>query len=187
MLIRERIFRSKDGRSHVMRTAMPADANLVLDFVRLLLRESHRFLNNGPTTFDSVSEDFEAAFLQRYVDHASNFMAIVMSEERVIANLTFTAQNLPCESHCGQLGMGVLQEFQGQGVGKELLLHALNEAQRVGVWNVQLQVRTGNARAIGLYESVGFERVGTLAAVARIEGDWVDNYLYQKLAIAPPS
>lgn len=46
---------------------------------------------------------------------------------------------------------------QGKGVGRTLLTHMLAALKRRGVRRVYLEVRADNARAIALYEKLGFE------------------------------
>ncbi len=64
---------------------------------------------------------------------------------------------------------------------------AFAEAERVGVWNLSLRVRTFNTPAIALYEHAGFFRVGTMQAAALIEGLPEDEHIYQRLGSRHPS
>jgi len=63
------------------------------------------------------------------------------------------------EAHILNLCIG--QTFQGRGLGRALLLHLLDEAQAKGVDTVFLEVRPSNAPALALYDSVGFNCIGT--------------------------
>ena len=59
-------------------------------------------------------------------------------------------------------GMGVVEAARGTGVGRALLEAVLGEACAGGLDEVSLEVLEGNDAAIGLYESVGFERTRML-------------------------
>ncbi len=48
----------------------------------------------------------------------------------------------------------------GQGVGRALLTHAIEEGKRRGIDEMYLEVRDSNARARKLYEASGFEEIG---------------------------
>lgn len=50
--------------------------------------------------------------------------------------------------------MGVLLEFRGQGVGKALILAAIEKAKATGLTRIELVVREENMRAITLYETL---------------------------------
>lgn len=55
----------------------------------------------------------------------------------------------------------VAKEYQGKGVGKGLLQRTIDEASSKGVESIFLEVRVSNAPARGLYDSFGFEEIGT--------------------------
>lgn len=55
--------------------------------------------------------------------------------------------------------IAVHPDWQGNGIGKALLLDLLGHADQVGA-TVFLEVRTDNVPAIALYERQGFERLG---------------------------
>ncbi|MDT5093685.1 MAG: [ribosomal protein S18]-alanine N-acetyltransferase [Mycobacterium sp.] len=73
--------------------------------------------------------------------------------------------------------IGVDPEFQGQGIGRQLLDRLLEFAHGGTVF---LEVRTDNAAAIGLYESVGFVQIGLRKRYYRISG--ADAYTMRRSA-----
>lgn len=63
----------------------------------------------------------------------------------------------------GLTAMAVHDEFQNQGIGSRLLDHLLDIADNyLGLFRLELDVVEGNARAVKLYKSRGFETEGTL-------------------------
>ena len=63
--------------------------------------------------------------------------------------------------HTGSIGMMVHDQFQGRGIGRELLEALLHVADNfLGLVRVELEVYVDNERAIRLYESCGFEHEG---------------------------
>jgi len=63
--------------------------------------------------------------------------------------------------HAADLGIMVHDQFQGRGIGRELMEMLLHMADNfLGLTRVELQVYPDNVRAIGLYESCGFEHEG---------------------------
>ena len=73
--------------------------------------------------------------------------------------------------------IGVDKRFQGRGIGRALLDHLLHIADGGAVF---LEVRTDNAAAIGLYESVGFAAVGLRKRYYRLSG--ADAYTMRRPA-----
>ncbi len=59
------------------------------------------------------------------------------------------------------LNVCVAGAFRRRGLGRTLMLHLLDEAEILGVETVFLEVRESNPVAMRLYESLGFNRVGT--------------------------
>ncbi|CAN5414436.1 ribosomal protein S18-alanine N-acetyltransferase [soil metagenome] len=56
--------------------------------------------------------------------------------------------------------LAVDQAQRGQGYGRRLMVHLLEEAKDQGMTCATLEVRAGNASALGLYEHLGFVRNG---------------------------
>jgi [ribosomal protein S18]-alanine N-acetyltransferase len=85
--------------------------------------------------------------------------------------------------HCEAkiLSIAVRPEFQGQGLGKRLLLAGLEYLQGTGVPQVRLEVRPENTPALKLYESQGFVTVGR---TRDSQGDWL--IMLKDFAGAPP-
>jgi RimJ/RimL family protein N-acetyltransferase len=72
-------------------------------------------------------------------------------------------------AHGGVLGMGLLPTFRGQGLGKRLLLAAMDQAWKTFV-RIELTVHADNDRAIALYARAGFKREGEMQDAALIDG-----------------
>jgi RimJ/RimL family protein N-acetyltransferase len=77
-------------------------------------------------------------------------------------------------AHRGTVGMGVISEHRGRGIGSRLLSAALEEAFRQGLGRVELDVRVDNGRAIALYEKIGFQREGVIRDAFFLDGEYCD-------------
>ena len=62
------------------------------------------------------------------------------------------------EAHITNLS--VHPDFQGQKIAHKLLLQMIEECYKDKIKFITLEVRTSNARAIGLYEKFGFKSLG---------------------------
>ena len=76
--------------------------------------------------------------------------------------------------HVGRLGMGVLREYRGNGIGTALIRRALTHAKAAGLEKVELEVFASNTAAISLYEKHGFTREGLLRRAGKIGGIYDD-------------
>ncbi|MCK1542518.1 GNAT family N-acetyltransferase [Bradyrhizobium sp. 179] len=75
-------------------------------------------------------------------------------------------------AHCATLGMGLLPEYRGHGIGRKLIERALHAAFVFGFKRIELTVREANFNAIALYKRVGFETEGLHRKAVLIEGDY---------------
>lgn len=74
------------------------------------------------------------------------------------------------DRHCGTLGMGLLPEWRGRGIGRSLITETIARARAAGMSRIQLDVYASNTRALALYESVGFVREGVKRKAFLVEG-----------------
>lgn len=62
----------------------------------------------------------------------------------------------------GIYGLGVLPEHRGKGLGRAILMQAIEKLKETGANEVMLQVEAENANALNLYKSCGFEETSTM-------------------------
>lgn len=92
--------------------------------------------------------------------------------------------------HRGTLGMGVLASHRGSGLGRRLLNTAIAKAESKGVTRIELEVRADNARAIALYDALGFEQESIRRGAILIDGRYSDALTMARLhpsVLARPS
>lgn len=95
-----------------------------------------------------------------------------MVDEKVVGWCDISSLHRPVLAHSGVLGMGVLAEFRGHGIGKALILATLERARSVGLTRVELTVREHNKRAFALYEKTGFVVEGVKRNAVRVDGKY---------------
>jgi len=86
-------------------------------------------------------------------------------------------------SHCGTLGIGLLPEFRGSGIGRQLIHITIAAAWQCGVTRIELTVREHNANAIALYKRLGFEIEGLHRNAVRIDGQYYNVYAMALLKV----
>jgi RimJ/RimL family protein N-acetyltransferase len=111
-------------------------------------------------------------FVLRNIEHGYP-QFVVLSAEGVVG----WCDVLPNRSrviywHCGTLGVGLLPEFRGKGIGRELMRRTIDAAFAFGLTRIELSVREGNANAIALYKRLGFEVEGLHRNAVCIEGQY---------------
>ncbi len=108
---------------------------------------------------------------------------VALADGEVVGWCDIVRIDRPVYAHAGVLGMGLLPPFRGQGYGKRLIETALQAAFSTGFSRVELAVHDDNARAIALYERVGFVREGVKRRATCIEGRFGDTLMMAVTAI----
>ncbi len=85
--------------------------------------------------------------------------------------------------HVGNLTMAVHDKHQGQGLGKMLMLTAIDLAENwLNLLRLELDVFVDNERAIHLYKNFDFEIEGRKRSSAFRNGTYIDSYLMARLS-----
>ena len=84
--------------------------------------------------------------------------------------------------HAMMLGISVLREAQGSGVGTAMMQALCEYADRwMGVLRLELNVYADNARAIALYRKFGFVTEGLLRGYAMRDGRYADSLVMARI------
>jgi len=85
------------------------------------------------------------------------------SPEDLAANDVGTIQGLIVSQELGSIqNVGIVPEYRGQGLGRLLVLQALQGFQRAGCQRVTLEVTSSNVAAVELYRQLGFRVARTM-------------------------
>jgi len=112
-----------------------------------------------------------------------DYLLVAEVDGRVIGNAGLHATSRsPRRRHAGSIGMSVIDQFQGKGVGSALMTAILDIADNwLNYRRLELTVYTDNERAIELYRKFGFEMEGTLREYSYRNGEYVDAYTMARL------
>jgi putative acetyltransferase len=90
--------------------------------------------------------------------------------------------------HVMTIGISVIREAQGQGVGTALMQAMCDYADRwMGTLRIELTVYVDNAAAIALYRKFGFEAEGRHRGYAMRDGSYVDALAMARVHPNPPA
>jgi len=95
---------------------------------------------------------------------------VALDDSDVLGWCDITPMERTVFAHRGSLGMGVLPEFRGKGIGRRLLEATLAAAHLKGLARIDLEVRQDNVAAVSLYQSVGFVADGLKTNAYRVDG-----------------
>jgi ribosomal protein S18 acetylase RimI-like enzyme len=88
----------------------------------------------------------------------------------------------PVFRHCGFLGIGLMAQYRGLGIGRALMSATVNAALACGISRIELTVRADNTRAIALYASLGFVAEGRLRRHMHVDGRFHESLVMSLIA-----
>ena len=150
--------KSRDGDEFIIRRLLISDCANLQEFGKSLSKESTAtFL---PHSYD---DDIVDAFLERS-EEGKDLTLGLFSKDKMIAYffLWYYTNPIPL------LGMGILDTYQGKGLGKTIIQFLIQAAREKGCDGIELTTLPDNHRAYALYKSVGFNHY---ADVKNLAGD----------------
>lgn len=175
----------KNGKQCILRSPDVDDAEVMLAYLRQVFEETH-FMNRYPEEAESMTQDRERTFLEHMAAETTRSMMInAVVDGKVAGNVGLNlVGDMIKLRHRASLGIGVVKEYWGMGLGTLLMEEALCEAGKMGFYQVELGTYADNKRAIRLYEKLGFERWGVTKNAFRLkDGTMIDEILMGKVLV----
>lgn len=171
--------RDRGRDSLLVREATPRDATAYLAHMRTIVAETTYMLQSPA---DALPDTAEQRAMIDHIGHSTNSLClvatrgrIVVGRPRLLGSLTLLGGRTARTRHFCHLGMGVIRDAWGRGVGGLMLDAALTWARRNPILTrVALQVFDTNEPARRLYESRGFGDEGVLVREVIVDGACAD-------------
>lgn len=171
-----RQFALANGQNLLIRQARPTDAGATIACLNQAGGQTD-FLTFGANEFD-VSISREQEFIKWCHDTSNALMLLAEVEGQLAGLLTLEGNPRPRLYHVADLGISLLQQYWGQGIGRQLLQAGIDWAAQTGIIHkINLRVHEDNQRAIRLYEAVGFRREGLVSREYLLNGQFYANIL----------
>lgn len=71
------------------------------------------------------------------------------------------------------------KDFRGQGLGKKMMEHLIEESKKEGIWTLQANIFSENEASLKLHLQSGFRIVGVREKIGQLNGVWKDNILLE--------
>ncbi|MCC7509453.1 MAG: GNAT family N-acetyltransferase [Planctomycetes bacterium] len=168
-------IKTRDGAPVVIRCAVAADAERMLDCVREVLAASVGTL----TTLAEfqLTPQQEREWIAAYLENPNALLLVAEAQGDIVGNINFRPAERTRLAHTGTLGMGLRPAWQGRGIGHALLRTLLDWARdNPKIEKVSLQVLGNNPRAIRLYYKCGFTVNGVKPREIKLDdGSYTDD------------
>ena len=180
MKIEPRTFQLPSGEVLTVRSLCADDAEALNTFRLATYCETH-FMARYPE--ECASLEAVQKGLAGSESSALNFEVGAFAGEKLVGEFG-VAQVRPHIKYRHRAGMGisVLKDYWGCGLGSFLMQLAVDQAKANGFEQLELDVYSDNARAIHLYEKFGFERCGTMPRAFKLkDGTYRDEIMMVKM------
>jgi L-amino acid N-acyltransferase YncA len=85
-----------------------------------------------------------------------------------------------CYAGVAEVSVYVAAAHRGAGLGRKLLLAAISESERLGIWTLQGATFPENEASRRLQRACGFREIGKRERVAQRDGVWRDTILTER-------
>lgn len=149
----------KNGMEALIRNADAPDGANVFEVFNLTHAESDYLLSYPDE--NSYNPEQEAQFLANKTNSSNEIELIAVIDGKVAGTAGIEAVGSKHKvKHRAELGISILKEYWGLGLGKALIQACIQCAREAGYVQLELNVVAENERAIFLYKSLGFEEFG---------------------------
>ncbi len=149
----------KNGKEALIRNGNASDGPAVYEVFNLTHAETDYLLSYPEE--NSFDPEQEARFLEEKAESTNEAELIAIIDGKVAGTAGIEAVGKKYKvKHRAELGIGVLKEYWGLGLGKALTRACIQCAKNAGYDQLELNVVADNDRALSLYRSLGFEEFG---------------------------
>lgn len=163
-------FKSKKGNNTIIRYPQPGDLDNVLQFANALVEEDTFVMLNQPMTREE-----EEKWLRDTLEKMEKGQKIqlVCEVNGVYAGNCEIRRRDKRQSHVGEVGISIAKAYREEGIGTELLKTLIDEGKGMGLRLLVMNCFETNARALHVYEKLGFRRAGTVPGVYAYKSDYI--------------
>jgi L-amino acid N-acyltransferase YncA len=164
---------SREARSLTIRAAEHADMEAIAALYNEGIAERQATFETRPRAPQEIEAWFEPDL---------PFLVAEDDTSRVVG----FARVSPYSDRCvyegvGEHGVYVDAGARGRGIGRQLLEELAAEAERRGIYKLTSRVFTTNAASLAAHRAAGFEEVGVQRRHGRLDGEWKDCVLVERL------
>lgn len=126
-------------------------------------------------TFGSEGLPFSVEQEEEYLDKLSSPCIIAVNSDGEIVGDGSLELGVRRISHTAELGISVVKEYWGKGIGSRIMNMLIQEAKDRGITKINLKVRADNERAKALYKKFGFVKEGYSTRMLKINDQYFDG------------
>lgn len=172
-------FILKDNKKVVVRDAVQNDAKNLIDYMHKVNIESKNLMREPAEFILTIQQEKE--FITNAINSNDACFIIALDSHLIISSAGFHGKSLSRVKHRVSLGISVLNDYQGLGIGTIIMNVLIAKAIELKKTKMDLEVRIDNIVAIKLYEKLGFVKEGIIKNGFFVENKYVDLLIMGKI------
>ncbi len=147
--------------SITLREATPNDAKELLSVMNTLDKETPFLLVNQQSL--KLNPEAMAEQIDFIYEEDNQLILLAYNHNELIGVATVMAELDEPLRHIGEIGISILKEYWGYGLGTVMLEEIIAWAKETGaIKRLEIKVQERNERAVNLYQKVNFETEGII-------------------------
>lgn len=167
------------NNTYLIREAVPDDAEKMISYLNQVGGESDNLLH-GKNEFAVPVEGVKRK-LAMSKDSENSVVLIALENDEIIARAEIDGYYPARIRHRAMFSISVRKDYWDQGIGTEMIENIFEQAKKMKIRIIELEVIADNVRAIHLYHKMGFVDIGTYKDYFFVNGMYKDAMVMQKL------
>ena len=167
------------NNTYIVREALPDDAERMILYLNQVGGESDNLLH-GENEFNVPIEGVKRK-LAMSKDSENSIVLIALDNEQIIARAELEGYYPARIRHRAKFSISVRKEYWNQGIGTDMLNRIFEQAKKMNIRIIELEVVSDNARGINLYHKMGFVDIGIYKKYFYLNGMYKDAVVMQKV------
>lgn len=149
----------KGGVEILVRNAVASDARALRETMQRTHAQTDYLLSYPDE--QSIDDEQEARSLEAIERSGNEVELVAIIDGRIVGSAGVSAvRSRRKVAHRARLGISILKEYWGMGIGRVLRDACVDCARQAGYTQLELEVVADNERAVSLYRRAGFEEYG---------------------------
>lgn len=166
----------RDGRTALLRSPLPSDAEAALEYMKITAAETPYLLRTPEEVTLTIPD--EEKYLCRVAEDPHTASIFCFVDGVLAGNCSISRRTKQKNKHRASIGIALKGEFWNLGIGTALFEEMIAIAEGWGLLQLELEVFEGNDRAMALYRKMGFEVVSHVPnAIQTPDGTFVKEFL----------
>ena len=163
----------------MIREAVPDDAEKMISYLNQVGGESD-YLIHGENEFLVPVEGVRRK-LAMSKESENNIILIAIENEQIIARAVLEGYSAARIRHRAYFSLSVRKEYWNRGIGTEMIKRIIEQAKKMKIRSIELEVISDNERGIHLYHKMGFADIGIYKDYFYVNGMFKDAIVMQKI------